>query len=332
MTEQLLPGLFKIDVPLPGSPLKALNVYLLLGRRRHLLIDNGYNLPECREALLGALAAIGADMEHMDFFLTHCHADHCGLTADLAVDSSAKVWCSAGDSGHIHTVFHGGEAYWRERILGMLPHGFRPEDGDLLVEAHPARKYSSSRALDVTVARHGDILEYGRYALTVVSTPGHTPDHLCLYEAKEELLFSGDHILDGITPNITRWRGFNDSLGRYLQSLEAIAAYPVRLTLPGHRALVPETRRRIAALQIHHAKRLAEVMEILRAGEADAYTVASRMQWAIRAASWNDFPVQLRWFACGEALAHLEHLAATGRAAQREQDGRILFAVTDSAG
>jgi len=327
MIEELFPGLFKIAVPLPGSPLKVLNAYLLRGKRRHLLIDNGYNRPECRSALLKALSSLEADTKRMDFFLTHLHADHCGLTADLATDPSAKIWCSAGDSRSINAFVRGGDGYWRNLLQNMLPHGFRPEDVEPLLSAHPAKKYAPSGELEFTVAAHGDILEYGRYALTVISTPGHTPDHLCLYEPKEELLFSGDHILGAITPHISSWRGFDDALGQYLRNLDAIAAYPVRLTLPGHRTLIPETRRRIAALKTHHARRLAEVVEILRPGEADAYTAASRMQWSIRADTWEDFPLPQRWFACGEALAHLEHLTATGRAARRERDGRILFAL-----
>ena len=38
--------------------------------------------------------------------------------------------------------------------------------------------------------------------LTAIWTPGHSPGHLCFYEAGSELMLSGDHVLPRITPNI----------------------------------------------------------------------------------------------------------------------------------
>jgi hypothetical protein len=47
MVEQILPDLYRIEIPVPKSPLKALNAYLLKGRKRFLLIDTGWNQQEC---------------------------------------------------------------------------------------------------------------------------------------------------------------------------------------------------------------------------------------------------------------------------------------------
>ena len=48
---ELLPGLFRLPIPLPRNPLRELNAYLIRGRERSLLIDTGFRLPECRQAL-----------------------------------------------------------------------------------------------------------------------------------------------------------------------------------------------------------------------------------------------------------------------------------------
>ena len=37
MTESILPGLYRIPVPLPGNPLKELNAYLLRGDRKSVV-------------------------------------------------------------------------------------------------------------------------------------------------------------------------------------------------------------------------------------------------------------------------------------------------------
>ena len=57
MIQAVSDNIFRIDVPLPGNPLKWLNSYLIRAADggRHLLIDTGFNRPECRDALFSAL-------------------------------------------------------------------------------------------------------------------------------------------------------------------------------------------------------------------------------------------------------------------------------------
>ena len=51
MVKEIIPNIYSIPVPLPNNPLKELNAYLIKGPDRSLLMDTGFNLPECREAL-----------------------------------------------------------------------------------------------------------------------------------------------------------------------------------------------------------------------------------------------------------------------------------------
>ncbi len=50
------------------------------------------------------------------------------------------------------------------------------------------------------------------------------------------------------------------------------------------------------------------------------------MTWDIRG-EWNDFPVPQKWFACGEALAHLDRLVVLGEAEEKAQGDIMLFAL-----
>lgn len=95
-------NLFRIEVPLPKNPLRSLNAYLVRAdsahpgwRGRSLLIDNGFNRPECRDALLGALDALGVPLTSLDFFITHLHADHGGLTGVLMGMAGPEAWAYA---------------------------------------------------------------------------------------------------------------------------------------------------------------------------------------------------------------------------------------------
>ena len=49
------------------------------------------------------------------------------------------------------------------------------------------------------------------------------------------------------------------------------------------------------------------------------------MRWRIRSRSWEDFPLTQKFFAVGEALAHLDYLAVRGRVERREEDGKNRY-------
>lgn len=332
--EELDENLFRIEVPLPDNPLRSLNAYLLRAtsahpgwRGRSLLIDNGFNRPECSQALLLALNEVGVPLENLDFFVTHLHSDHCGLTHELLEMAGRDSWAfaSAGDSIHIN--MYSRQSFRWERLFAGDPASGLPADVlRYMMVDHPGVHYAISGPCPFTPVMDGDVLDYAGYSLRVLSMPGHTPDLLCLYDENKRILFSSDHVLGDITPNITRWREVKDSLGNYLHSLEKTKALDVDLCLPGHRRIVQDCRERVAALERHHAVRLDEVCNILDwQGESSAYDVASHMTWSIRAKNWEDFPKAQQYFACGEARAHLEHLKVLGRVKHKKHNGVVQY-------
>ncbi|SBV95593.1 conserved hypothetical protein [uncultured delta proteobacterium] len=323
MIEELFPGIIKIEVPLPKNPLRMLNAYCIKGKERHLLIDNGFNRPECLEAMNGALDSLGIARKDLDFFLTHLHADHCGLTADLCESGDSKIYASALDGVSINNTTRG-PSHWAGFLRSMIPHGFSEEQAAILSSNHPAIRYCPSHELDFVTVGHGDVLEYGGYTLHILDARGHTPGLLVLYEPGNKILFSSDLILGDITPNIARWPNVRDSLGDFLNSLAMVEKMDVSLTLPAHRSLVPDTKKRIRELYAHHERRLNEVRELLAKGPRQAYDVAAHMTWDMRG-EWEDFPVPQKWFACGEALSHLDRLVALGEAEEKTQGETIVF-------
>ena len=66
---------------------------------------------------------------------------------------------------------------------------------------------------------------------------------------------------------------------------------------------------RVSAITEHHIERLREVTDIVRdCPSLTAYDIAGRMHWDIQSDSWRDFPPTQKWFAVGEALAHIDFL------------------------
>lgn len=76
-----------------------------------------------------------------------------------------------------------------------------------------------------------------------------------------------------------------------------------------HREIVRDHKARISELIEHHETRLANYAYSWRRQEKCSERVAALMHWDIKAKSWEDFPKAQKWFATGEATAHLEYLS-----------------------
>ncbi len=101
MIEKIFDDLYRLEIPLPRSPLKALNSYLIRGEDRFLIIDTGMNRETCLKAMRACLKELEVDLNKTDFFITHLHADHLGLIAHLATDSSKVYFSRAEAQGHL---------------------------------------------------------------------------------------------------------------------------------------------------------------------------------------------------------------------------------------
>jgi len=312
MPQELMPNLYRLPVPLPDSPLKLLNSYVIKGGDRDLLIDTGFRRPECYESLTSQLAELGVDMARTDLLLTHLHADHCGLAPDLVTEGT-RVFISRGDKPWLMRDWSRED--WIASGERMVRFGFPRDTVEHAFHQSPAHSMAPSKDFqNYQPIDDGDEFSCGGYTLRAVCTPGHTPAHMCFWMETQKTMFTGDHVLFDISPNITTWTTVDDSLGDYLRSLKMIDAYDVQLALPGHRE-TGNFHARIAALLSPHEKRLAGCLEVLRENPGlTTYDVAGLMRWKIRCSSWEDFPMGQKWFAVGEAASHLLHLEACGLA------------------
>ena len=327
LIEKILPDFYKIEIPLPRSPLKALNAYLINGQDRFLLVDTGMNREECLRPMLSALETLHVNLEQTDFFITHMHADHLGLVEHLAKETS-RIYLSEVEASSLISIRKRARERLDELVEVYLSNGFPEEELRKAVENHPGFRYGLKRPMDFSTLKEDDTLQAGDYSFRCIETPGHSPGHLCLYEAERKILLSGDHILHDITPNITRWPELENALKAYLRSLEKVYPLEVNLVLPGHRSIFKDHRKRITQLLEHHRKRLTEALAAVNGGNKTAWDVAPRITWDIRVKSWKMFPPVQKWFALGEVLAHLDYLEADGRIRRQKDQGRVSFSLT----
>jgi glyoxylase-like metal-dependent hydrolase (beta-lactamase superfamily II) len=323
MIEEILPRLYRIVVPLPGNPLKEINSYVLTSDARNLIVDTGMNRPECQEVLDAGLEEIGVDLARTDFIATHLHADHQGLIPILLREGS-RAFMGELDAESMKIGF---DPRSKDAPMGAYAgrSGFPAEELQASLENHPGFKYGSRTVVDYIPLKEAETFEVGDYTLETVATPGHTFGHVCLYEPSKRIFFSGDHVLGDITPNIQAWSDDQDPLGLYLGSLEKVDGLDVELCLPGHRSIIEDFGQRIAELIEHHRARANEVISILEQGRKNGYDTAAQMSWDIVARSWEDFPIMQRWFATGEALAHLRYLEEKGLVERHVVDGQSFY-------
>jgi glyoxylase-like metal-dependent hydrolase (beta-lactamase superfamily II) len=165
---------------------------------------------------------------------------------------------------------------------------------------------------------HGDRLRLAQRDWFAIHTPGHTVDHLCLFDPETGTLLCGDHVLPTITPHVSGVRKA-DSLKSYLATLDLVAQLDgVELGLPAHGHPFNDVPGRVKAIKEHHEER----MELLRAasialGPATvselSHEVFPKRHWGVMAES--------------ETFAHLEHLAHDGQVERWEKGGRLLYRV-----
>lgn len=157
---------------------------------------------------------------------THTHPDHSPAAAALARASGAAIM---GRPPPVH---------------GRQDKGFAP-----------------TRVLD-----DGEVLDVDGMRLRVLHTPGHASNHLCFLLEEQQLLFTGDHMMQGSTVVIVPPDG---NMRQYLDSLERVKREAVRCIAPGHGELIQDAMDEVDRLIAHRLRREAKVLSRLQhAGRA----------------------------------------------------------------
>ena len=317
MLEQVLPDIYRIEVPIPHSPLKATNAYLIRGNERNLLVDTGQNRPESLNALKEGLSKLSVDLGVTDIFLTHMHADHSGLLPFIKT-ATTRVYASAEDAGRVNYMLTADDPM-KNLYHAAIRNGFSSEEAKLAIRRHPGNAAGKQAPLEFSFIEDGDGVQVANYHFVCIATPGHTQGHICLYEPEKRFLISGDHILGDISPNITHFLGEGDPLADFLGSLKKVENLMVDKVLPGHRRIFTDCRGRIRELIEHHQRRAAEVLRILSDAPATGYLVAARMTWDMVYRDWTEVAPAQKYFATGEALSHIHFLERQGLVRRREE-------------
>jgi glyoxylase-like metal-dependent hydrolase (beta-lactamase superfamily II)/8-oxo-dGTP pyrophosphatase MutT (NUDIX family) len=165
---------------------------------------------------------------------------------------------------------------------------------------------------------HGDRCMFGALTLRALHTPGHASNHLCYLLENTRMLFTGDHVMQGSTVVINPPDG---DMRAYLASLELLLGEDILILAPGHGYLIGEPHREARRLIRHRLAReqkLVWALERMRAPTLQELVVEV----------YDDVSPRLHGVALRSLAAHLEKLAAEGRARAAEGHWALVQSFT----
>ena len=136
--------------------------------------------------------------------------------------------------------------------------------------------------------------------LKVLSTPGHTADHVAFLA--DRVCFTGDAVLGEGSVFLAPYPG---ALAGYLAALRRLRDEDLELLAPGHGPLITDPRAKLDEYLAHRLERERKVLEALADGLRDRDELLDRV--------WPRLPAALRPLAASTLEAHLAKLADEGR-------------------
>jgi glyoxylase-like metal-dependent hydrolase (beta-lactamase superfamily II) len=320
LIDKILPDLYRITLPMPFR-LGHVHAYALLHDGKVALFDTGMNIPETFTVLGEALAGIGKTTKDIDsIFLTHFHADHCGIAGRIQEATGATVHLSALDDRRLQYNNRHAELIERARHF-FLGQGLPQQAMDNLIKIMAAFRKAT---VPFRVDRH---LEPGRVALgertlEVIGAPGHTSGQMCFYLPDEGVLLAGDHVLPDITPNLSPdiFRLDYRPLRSFLESLGRIRDLPARMVYPAHGDPFPDLKKRVDEIREHHAERSQLIIGALRGREKTAFEVSGDI-------FGRDLPEFDQFLALNETYVHVVELLDSGAVSMEERGGLVFYHV-----
>ena len=338
---EVAPGVLRLQLPISMPGLGHVNCYALIDSGGVALVDPGLPGEESWLALGDRLKQAGIPLERVHTtIVTHSHPDHYGGSHQLREETGAELLAHAdfisspaADDANadidLELLDLDAEALielWKAKLAdrGSTPWGTRREPPPdqairLFIQSNVAGRAPRFRVPEPTIrVADGDAVRLAGRDWFAVHTPGHTTDHLCLWDPAEGVLLSGDHVLPTITPHIAGSTDLDDPLAAFFQSLARVGEFEgVRVCLPAHGHPFSDLRGRTDSIRRHHIERL----DVLRAAAAELgdAPVEAYMKELFTARAWGDM-------AASETFAHLEHLRVIGEAdSSRDRDGLLRY-------
>lgn len=333
---EMAPGILRSQLPISMPGLGHVNCYFLEDERGVAIVDPGLPGPKSWRALVDRLKRAGYKPRNVHtVVVTHSHPDHFGgagrmrdvYGAEVMSHRSFRTWFDPAEDDTLDDAPEGDEpksaSPWGREMPWRSDATFQPPLSRKLkfglyrtVLKRFMKTPTPTRRVD-----DAEVVKLARREWIALHTPGHTNDHLCLFDPVGGVVLSGDHVLPTITPHISGLVAGADPLTEFFASLDKVAGLEgVTLTLPAHGHPFDDLRGRAHEIRDHHEDRLATLRAAAR--ELGSGTVEEFSHKLFRPRSWGQM-------AESETYAHLEHLRETGEVSSRSELGTLHYTLVD---
>jgi glyoxylase-like metal-dependent hydrolase (beta-lactamase superfamily II) len=277
-TERMLPGVWRLRLPLPWPGVPHGNVWALAADGGVVLFDTGMGGSGRLRQFDLALAQAGFGLEDVRLLVcTHSHTDHYGLAAPIIEEAGCELWMHP-KWGHIRLLADDPAAALERRIEVARQSGVPPAAMERYRES---RRGDDETGVEAIVEPDRDLLpgvevETDLGVWQVHETPGHAPSHVVLHQPERRLMISGDHLL-GRTVLFFDHGHSPDPVGEFLASLDEIEPLDVDLCLPGHGRPFREPETKIAESRAQVGQLLGKVRASLAEGERQPFEVVAEI-------------------------------------------------------
>ena len=336
---EVVPGVLRTMLPVNLPGLGHVNCYVMEDERGVAVVDPGLPGPDSWDALVDRLGRAGYKTSDVHTaIITHSHFDHFGGAERLREESGAdilthKSFSPLWDRNEAAETHDPEGNATEEEIFERIEESFRQPTPWGTFRTPPRREQIRRfRAMGNSHARwfrtptptvkvvDSQIISFARREWVALHTPGHTGDHLCLYDPEHGAVFSGDHVLPTITPHIAGRSDSQDSLAEFFDSLDRMKTLEgATIALPAHGHPFDDIGARADDICDHHHERL----NVLRhaSDKLGCATVEEFMRVLFSERAWGDM-------AASETFAHLVHLKVIGEAHQdADPDGLVTFEI-----
>lgn len=317
----MLPGLWRLRLPLPWPGVPHCNAWAIAAGSGIVLVDTGMHQDDSMAQFERAMDQVGLRVQDVALLVcTHAHSDHWGQAAPIRDRAGCEFWMHRRPQ-HAATADGEREATLARRLEIARQSGV-PE---------PAVNAFMERAKDLPsgiaqVIEPDRLLEPGVEIETdlgvwsVHETPGHTPSHVCLFQADRRLLISGDHVLGrislffdyGYTP---------DPVSEFLASLDRVDRLDARLALSGHGKPFFDVRGHIEGNRRLVDEHIGATVRALTGRPRTVAEIAPEIYG--EPLGFHNGPWLLT-----QTLSYLAHLEREGRVTKQHEDGTERWLAT----
>ena len=319
--QEVAAGVYWVRMPLEITGLNHINLWLLQDGPGWTIVDTGMNTDRIHDLWEGVFADFLGGLPVTRVICTHFHPDHMGQAGWLTRRWDCDLWMTHREwlQGRV------AELDQHDKMPGWQVDFFRQLGlSDTALAEIQNTSYTQFRDSvtpippQVHSVREGQMIRIGDHDWQGIIGRGHSPEHLCLYNAETHVMISGDQILPRIPPHIGLHASEPEAnpLQFYLDTLANFNHLPEdTLVLPAHGLPFYGLHPRLAFLRQHHDERLALLEDFC----AEPTRVLSTLKVMFRR-ELNPFEAIL---AMGESLSHLHYLMGQGRIVRKTSDDGV---------